>query len=411
MQTTQALVAALCGSSDFAGAFITEAVLLIALAIVGLWAVWSFYGALRIRRLKHQLVESERRWQSLEAELVEGRDKILQQQMQCKVFEARLTDATLQGQNIRQDYERRLLERETDHRTREHRLLELEKRCTELEGQQANRIEEYTAQIRSLVQARENLESDRKKVKEDEARSLNEVLERRRVNWQNHEKNVVEILRSLCSRLGVVWFDEQTFPFARKPDFAIELADQLVIFDAKAPADPRMLDNFPDYLRKQAEAMEKYLKQESVRREAFLVVPTDAIASIKDRFFFAIGEYKIYVICPEALEAVLRLLMKIDEYEVLEALDPQAQEELANYIGRASRAMKKRVQVDHYMSAQFLEILASGEASLPSEILAKAQLKERAFAINPPRTERGKDIALSDLADGQRRIDQLPPIL
>lgn len=380
-----------------------------AVTVMALGAVTYFWRRQR-RNLLQLQQEMTARQQVLELELRQERDRALALQTELKIIEAKLVDSNLQGQNFKQDLERRLLERENDIRVRDQRILELEKRRTEMESIQVNRMEEYNSQVRSLVQAREDMNAEKKKLREEEELRLAEALERKKANWQNHEQQVIDALRILSTRLGLVGYEEDTFPLAKKPDFAIEMGEQLIVFDAKAPADPAAVDYFPEYLRKQAEGMEKYLKQEGVRREGFLVVPTDVIGHLKERLFFEVGGYKIFVVAPESLEAIVRLFMKIEEFEVLETVDPQVQEDLAAYIGRCARVMKRRIQVDQYMSSQLLEVLISGE-SLPRDILEQAKAKEKGFSINPPRVPRGKQVNVSELVEEQKKLSTTQALL
>lgn len=377
--------------------------LLVSFGLVSLW---------RQQRLNNRRQEAEllARQHNQELALRDERERVQNLQMQIKILETKATDSSLQAQNVKQDLERRLAEREGDLRTRDQRILELEKRRAEMESLQVNRMEEYNKQVGSLVQAREDLNAEKRKLKEDENQSFLEAQERKKTNWQNHEKQVVEGLRTLCGRLGLVSYEPETFPLAKKPDFAIELGEQLVVFDAKAPADPVAVDHFPEYLRKQAESMEKYLKQDGVRREGFLVIPSDVIGLLKDRLFYEIGGYKIFIVAPESLEAVVRLFLKISEFETLETVDPQVQEDLAAYIGRCARVMKRRIQVDQYMSSQLLEVLLSGE-SLPHEILEQAKAKEKGFSVNPPRMARGKQINVADLVEEQKKLSTTQALL
>lgn len=362
------------------------------------------------RNLKASLSETLRRQQAAELQWREEKNRATELQTQIRILETKVTETSLNSQNIRQDFERRLQDRAAEIRERDQKILDLEKRRTELEGVQASRMEEYNNQIRLLVQAREDLNLEKKKIREDEEAARLAKDAARQAHWQNHERAVIENLRNLCARLNLVSFEQDTFPLAKKPDFAIEMGEQLIVFDAKAPADPAALDHFPEYLRKQAEAMEKYLKQEGVRREGFLVVPSDVVGGLKDRFCFEIGGFKIFVVTCEALEAIVRLFIKISEFEILESVDPDAQEDLANYLARVSRVLKRRLQIDQYMSHQFLDILMSGEA-LPHQIMEMAKAKEKTFSVNPPRTVRGKAIALTEIAEEQKKISATQKLL
>lgn len=283
------------------------------------------------------------------------------------------------------------------------KVIALEKRKTELEGEKASRVAEYDAQIRSLIQVREDLNQEKSLVREEVLRKQKEFFERKKLNWSEHESRVTESLKLLCRKLDLNYFDKNSFPLSKRPDFAVELGGQFIVFDAKAPSDPENINYFPEYLKKQAENLEKYLKQEGVRKEGFLVVPSDTLTSLHGKFYFEIGGLQIHVIGVEGLESVLRLLRKIEEFEVLEGLGPEEQESIASFIGQANRLLKRRVQIDQFLSKKIIEVLQSGE-SLPSEIKERIFSKEKSFAINPPRVDRGKALALSEIEKDQAKL-------
>lgn len=283
------------------------------------------------------------------------------------------------------------------------KVIALEKRKSELETEKTARMAEYDAQIRSLLQVREELNQEKALVREEALRKQKEFFERKKLNWAEHENRATETLKNLCLKLDLNFFDKSTFPLSKRPDFAIELAGQYVIFDAKAPSDPENVSYFPEYLKKQAEALEKYLKQDGVRKEGFLVVPSDALAHLGGRFFFEIGGHQIHVVPMESLESALRLLKKIEDFEVIEGLGPEEQEALATYIGQSNRLLKRRVQIDQFLAKKMIDVLQSGEA-LPDEIKDRVLAKEKSFAINPPRVDRGKNLSLSDIEKDQAKL-------
>lgn len=357
----------------------------------------------RLKLLDSSRNETETKLRSLEIEKTSVTDKYQEATAQAQLLDARLADSYVTQQKQQADLERRLMERETEVKNRDQRILEQQREVTELRNKRTAEIESYQKEVSSLVQAQDDLTRQKEQIRiADETRRL-EQFEKRKLNWVSHENAMVEQLKNLCKRMEIVYHTQKTFPLLRKPDFAIEVAGQYVVFDAKAPADPEHPENFYDYLKRQAEGLEKYLKQEGVRKEGFLVVPTDALPFLQERFYFEVGAYKIYVVGVESLEPALRLLLKIEEYEILQALGPEAQDEIATFIGQASRMIKRRVQIDHFMSDKFIELLISGE-SLPEEIQKKAQTKEKNFHLNPPKLDRGKPLHKEDLA---KRQDQL----
>lgn len=287
-----------------------------------------------------------------------------------------------------------------------------ERQLQELQNDRTQKAAEHDLQIRSLVQARQELKQDREDLKQDRAllreqelQKQRDLFERKKQNWSEHETKATEYLRSLCRRLDLEYFDKNTFPLAKRPDFAVQLGAHFVIFDAKAPSDPENISYFSEYLKKQAENMEKYLKQDGVRKEGFLVVPSDTLQNLQGRFFHEIGGHQIHVICIESLDSALRLLKKIEDFEVIEGLGPEEQESIATFIGQGNRLMKRKVQIDQFFTKKIIDLLRSGE-SLPQEIIEKINVKEKSFAINPPRVDRGKNLALTDIEKGQTSLQK-----
>ncbi|PWU12950.1 MAG: hypothetical protein C5B49_15390, partial [Bdellovibrio sp.] len=88
------------------------------------------------RQNQRERSDLQNRFHALEIQNKENLERNQNLQVQVKVFETQLTDANLQKQNIRQDYERRLVERDHELRQRDERILGLEKRKTEVESQQ-----------------------------------------------------------------------------------------------------------------------------------------------------------------------------------------------------------------------------------------------------------------------------------
>lgn len=357
----------------------------------------------RLKMMNAGHLETDSKFRQSEAANKNLQERLQEALSQSQLLEARLSDSMGSQQTVKQDLERRLMENQTELKNRDQRILEQERRITQLQHDVEARNEQYHQQVSSLVQAREDLNAEKARIREEEEHERSEALEKRRLNWINHEKSVEESLKTLCKRMEIIYHDKRSFPLARKPDCAIEVGGQFVILDAKAPADPESPEAFYDYLKKQAEQMEKYLKQEGVRKEAFLVVPTDALPYLQERFYFEIASFRIYVIAVEALEPALRLYRKIEEYEILQTLGPEAQDEIASFIGQASRMIKRRVQIDHFMSEKFIELLMSGDA-LPEEILKKSQSKEKNFVLNTPRLDRGKNLPTDDLKKKQNQL-------
>ncbi|MBX3019497.1 MAG: hypothetical protein KF767_16540 [Bdellovibrionaceae bacterium] len=361
---------------------------------------------LELERLKlhdSSRAETESTLRALEIEHRANLEKLQSESSQRQLLDSRLSDNYQALQQTKQEYDRRLMEKETDLKQKEQSIKDLHTRVSGLEADNRRLNEEQMKAVATLTLAHDELNREKAEIRANEERRRQEAFEKRKANWINHENSMIEVLKNLCKRLEIVYHDKKTFPLLRKPDFAIEVAGQYVVLDAKAPADPERPENFYDYLKRQAEGLEKYLKQEGVRRDGFLVVPTDSLPYLQERFFYEIGASKVYVVTPESLEPALRLLLKIEEYDILQALGPEAQDDIATYIGQASRMIKRRVQIDHYMSDKFIELLKSGEA-LPEEIAEKAKSKEKNFHFNPPKLDRGKPLTREELEKKQSQV-------
>lgn len=357
----------------------------------------------RLKLLDASRGDREMQLRALEVEHNAVVERLQNESAQRQLLDSRLADNYQTLQQMKQDYERRLMERETELRGREQHNKDLLSQVSRLDADLRSAQQKMEANVQTLTLAHDELNRERQTLREETERRRQESFERRRANWVHHENGMIDLMKNLCKRLEVVYHDKKTFPLQKKPDFAIEVAGQFVIFDAKAPGDPEHPENFYEYLKRQAEALDKYLKQEGVRREGFLVVPTDSLPYLQEKYFFEIGGNKIFVVSPEGLEPTLRLLLKMEEYELAQALGPEAQDEIATFVGQASRLMKRRVQIDHFMSDKFIELMKHGE-SLPEEILLKAQSKEKNFQFNPPKLDRGKGLSRDELDKKQTQL-------
>src|SRR5690606_22019913 len=132
---------------------------------------------------------------------------------------------------------------------------EAQKALAQLRQSDEERIREHDARVTELVSLRKQLEDDRVRVQADREAEIRRSFEEMEQTWRRHEVAVEESLRSICQRHTLEYCDKEKFPIAgRKPDNAVLIADQYVIFDAKSPKNPDELSNFWNYLKQQAEA-------------------------------------------------------------------------------------------------------------------------------------------------------------
>jgi hypothetical protein len=273
------------------------------------------------------------------------------------------------------------------------RVEELRDQLARKEKEEEFRKQEHSSAVQNLITLRESIENDRKL--EQEGRQRSEILRLKKLKdtWSDHEQNVQNRIKTICSKYVIEYVDK--VPFRGEPDNTIRIGDEFIVFDAKSPAGDD-LSNFPQYLKTQAESAKKYAKEENVKREIFLVVPTNTL-EVLDHFVFRLADYNVFVISYDSLEPVILSLKKIEEYEFAEQLTPEERENICRVIGKFIHLSKRRIQIDGFFTKQFFELVYRSEADLPKEIMEKVVEFEKAEKINPPVERRAKQISLREL--------------
>ena len=241
----------------------------------------------------------------------------------------------------------------------------------------------------SLTKEKERLNDER--VKETEAR-----LEKMKWTWAEHEKDVENHLQLICRNHVIKYISQEDFPHPRnKPDNSIEIMDQLIVFDAKSPANDD-LSNFPKYIKLQTENLKKYAKHDDVKKDLFLVIPSNTLQVI-NQFTYNIGDYNVYIITKDALEPIILSLKKIEEYEFADKLSPEERDNVCRIIGKFAHTTKRRIQIDQFFAEEFLDTLNKAGTQLPKDILESVIQFENAEKLNPPMEKRKKQILTKDL--------------
>lgn len=272
-------------------------------------------------------------------------------------------------------------------------LQRVSQRSTQLEKDDEFRRQEHSKAMASLTQVQDKIQRDRDKELEKKNQEELDRLRKMKETWINHEELVKNKIRGICQRNGVDYVEK--VPFKGNPDNTLRINNEYVIFDAKSPGGEDLY-NFPLYLRNQADAVVKYVKEEEVRKEVFLVVPTNTLEAI-EQFELRRADYTVYIISLDSLEPVILLLKKIEEYEFAEQLSPEERENICRVIGKFVHLSKRRIQIDGFFAKQFFELVYKSEADLSKEIRDKVVEFERAEKINPPPDRRSKSINAKDL--------------
>jgi hypothetical protein len=266
-----------------------------------------------------------------------------------------------------------------------------------------DRLREHDQRVTALNSLRQQLEDDRVRIEAERGEEIRSRFAEMEQTWKRHEEQVEQSLRSICQRHTIPYCDKEKFPVSgKKPDNAIIVADQYIIFDAKSPKNSDELGNFPLYIKTQAEAAKKYAKDENVKKDIFLVVPANTIEYLDD-VHLDMADYQVYVVTHDSLEPIILALRKIEDYQFVDQLSPEDREKICHVIGKFAHATKRRMQIDTYFFNEFLGLLKSCE-SLPEEIIRKVVDYEKAEKMNPPMEKRKKQIPIKELEHDVKAI-------
>ena len=258
--------------------------------------------------------------------------------------------------------------------------------------------------IESTNTLQDSLRIEIARVNDERVKKEQERLEKMKLKWGEHERDIENHIRSICNNHVIEYIGQEDFPHPRnKPDNSIEIMDQLIVFDAKSPANDD-LSNFPKYIKLQTENLKKYAKHDNVKKDLFLVIPSNTLSSI-NQFTYNIGDYSVYIITKDALEPIILGLKKIEEYEFADKLSPEERDNVCRIIGKFAHTTKRRIQIDQFFAEEFLNTLQKAK-QLPTDILESVIQFENAEKLNPPMEKRKKQILTKDLKEKSEAIQK-----
>jgi len=360
--------------------------------IAGAWAevveFSSFIGRLKqeqealksdLRVEKEKTDNLERRTDELKTELVKTTEKLRSQEEIHRV-EKNNTEVSLKSL-------------QTENRS-------LLQSITELRSAEEQRKKEVYDQVQQALELKRVLEKDRTDLHQQEQQKIRDHQEKMKKTWSEHQEQVKKKIQLVCSQQAIEYITK--FSFKGIPDNAVRIADEIVIFDAKSPSSIEDLGNFKTYIRKQCEEAGKYTKQENVRKEIYMVIPSGA-AEVIDSPTYVTDEYKVYIITPDAIEAVLLTLRKIEDYAFIQEIGPDERQAIVRVIGQLIYASKRRIQVDQFFNGELINILRNALAGIPENLKDEINQVELAAKLNPSMDKRSKAIALTDLEHVQKQ--------
>ncbi|MFN5422137.1 MAG: hypothetical protein ACK5AO_02620 [bacterium] len=286
-----------------------------------------------------------------------------------------------------------------------HLSKEIQELKTELAGLHKNeefRKTEHAEAVASLKAIQQDISDERRREQELIRVKDQERIDRLKATWSDHQLQAQQYIKAICGKHTIEYVDQ--VPFKGTPDNTIRIAGEYIVFDAKSPAGED-LNNFPLYIKTQAEAAKKYASQDDVRREIFFVVPSNTLEALK-HFVYPMADYTVYVISLDTLEPIILSLKKIEEYEFAEELTPEERSNICRILGKFAHLTKRRIQVDSFFAKQAIELGYAAESSLPAEILEEMLNFERSDKLNPPQEKRTKLISIKDLEKETTKLDQ-----
>ena len=381
----------------------------------------------RWARIKNQLIDANADLQKA-SQLSESLNKITNEliversslkSLNEKLADTKADDARLREQNTnlsreKEDHIRQITDLQTKNQNFLKRGTELSSELQELKQTlklfeaELARLKEENSQFRAsekqqksdhdrsvaqLHKLRDDLLNEAQAKKEKEYQQELERINKQKETWKNHETMVMERIKTICNKHTIEYVT--SVPFKGKPDNTIKINNEYIIFDAKSPAG-QDLSNFPTYLNTQAENASKYIKEEEVRREVFLVVPTNTLEIVR-QFEYRLSDYTVYIVSIDSLEPIMLALRKIEDYEFAEQLSPEERENICRVIGKFVHLSKRRIQIDGFFAKQFFELVYRSEADLPKDFLDRVIEFERSEKLNPPIERRARQISNKEL--------------
>ena len=365
-------------------------IILILLIILIIISVINF----KTSKNKHENNDKEN-LEILKSEIIKKEEKIKNLEEDIKILDAKMISfEQIKAEKI-QVYEKlKITEQDKNN---------LKNEVNKLLANEESRNETLRKSIASTNTLQQNLQTEIARVNDERVEKEKELQEKMKKSWAEHEKDVQRYIQLICNNHIIKYIGQEDFPHPRnKPDNCIEIMDQLIIFDAKSPAN-NDLSNFPKYIKDQTENLKKYAKHENVKKDLFLVIPSNTL-SVINQYTYNVGDYNVNIITKDSLEPIILSLKKIEEYEFADKLSPEERDNICRIIGKFAHTTKRRIQIDQFFANEFLDTLSKTGSLLPREILESVIQFENAEKLNPPMEKRKKQILTKDLKNQSEKI-------
>lgn len=360
---------------------------------IGFWQ--RIFGWRQIRHLSYEAYEE---FKKLVSSIQQAIEEITQAKETIKILQN--DNEHLKSGKTGQEKELSLLKEKVNQLSSD--LLKIEKENAGFKQTENDRRGKFETEISHVTAITERIQNERQKEQEERQKKEIERIQSMKETWAKHQENVKNTIKNICQRHIIEYVDK--VPFKGNPDNTIKICDEFVIFDAKSPASDD-LQNFPSYIKAQTESVKKYIKEENVRKDIYLVIPSNT-ADVIGQNSYNMSDYTVYVVAPNVLEPLMLNLKKIEDYEYVDQLTPEERENICRIIGKFAHMSKRKIQIDAYFAWEFLDILTKCKADLPKEILDKVIEFERFEKINPPQERRAKQIPITELESDTEKIQK-----
>jgi len=267
-----------------------------------------------------------------------------------------------------------------------------------LKKEEDNRNDTLRKSVEATNTLQESLTKEKERLNNERVEEIEKKQEKMKKQWREHEKDIETHIQIICKNHILTYIPQGNFPYPRnKPDNTVHISNQYIVFDAKSPSNED-LSNFPKYIKSQTENLKKYAKHADVKKDLFLVIPSNTLGVIQ-QFTYNMGDYNVYVITKDAIEPIIISLKRIQDFDLVEKLNPEERDDICRIIGKFAHTTKRRIQIDQYFAEEFLDTLKKAKTQLPKEILKSVIEFEDAEMLNPPMEKRNKKILTQELID------------
>jgi len=266
---------------------------------------------------------------------------------------------------------------------------------------EAERTKQHDHRMSQALAIQASFENEKQRLSNERVEEVQQREEKQRETWRDHEAAVATFMRRLSDQHAIEYVTE--FSFRGKPDNAIKICDEIIVFDAKSPAG-ESLTNFNGYIKGQAEAAKKYAEHESVRKDVYLVIPSNTNEVIT-KWSYDMGTYRVFVVTLDALEPVMLSLKQLETYDFAEQLSPEDRQSICRVIGSLLYASKRRIQVDQFFNSHLLELISKVQREIPDAMQEEISKNEKAMKLNPSIDKRSKEIGLETLRKAHGQLE------